>query len=161
LGGRCGGEKENNNVMEPETLTVKIPEEKMPPQDSSTRRNLSLDLQGLRRQSISNRSDGGESGSHLSLHSQHMSHRHEDSKERKKTDWKKMLSPKQWSCIIAVVVVAGWTAGSVVLSLNFNYLPFDTFQIPDSIPKLPSVCKINQTCLFAIGGSIAAHDRYL
>ena len=95
------------------------------------------------------------------MHSQHMSHRHQDSKERKKTDWKKMLSPKHWSCIIAVVVVAVWTAGSVVLSLNFNYLPFDTFQIPHSIPNLPSVCKINQTCLFAIGGSIAAHDRYL
>jgi len=74
---------------------------------------------------------------------------------------RKMLTPRQWAAVCAVLVVVLWTSGSIAFAYLYDYKPFDSFKIPDDIVTLPSACAVNQTCLFALGGSIASHNAYL
>jgi len=75
--------------------------------------------------------------------------------------WRKMLTPRQWAALTAVLVVVLWTGGSIAFAFLYDYKPFDSFDIPGDVVALPSVCALNQTCLWAIGGSVAAHDAFL
>ena len=83
--------------------------------------------------SRADRGDGGESGS-------------ETTSEADARPGPKDRSSKhfKWTAAGAFLVVLLWTGGSVAFAYLYNYLPFETFKSPESIPRLPSACQVSQ-----------------
>lgn len=85
------------------------------------------------------RSDGGESGSETSADSAPSSSATRLSlKER----GGRLLTRGQWTAAAAFLVVLLWMSGSIAFAYLYDYLPFDTFETPGSIPRLPSTCEV-------------------
>jgi hypothetical protein len=83
------------------------------------------------------RGDGGESGSEISADSAHTATR-PSLKER----GSRLLTRGQWTAAAAILVVLLWMSGSIAFAYLYDYLPFDTFETPGSIPRLPSTCEV-------------------
>ena len=85
--------------------------------------------------SRADQNDGGESGSETTSQV--------DARPGPK-DRSSKLSKMHWTAAGAFLVVLLWTGGSIAFAYLYNYLPFETFKSPESIPRLPSACQVSQ-----------------
>jgi hypothetical protein len=63
------------------------------------------------------------------------------------------LSQRQKAAISGILLLVVWMSFSLLFTYTYYYRPMLPLRIPEGLAKPPSVCAVNQSCLFAIGGA--------
>ncbi|KAJ1480164.1 hypothetical protein T484DRAFT_2816274 [Baffinella frigidus] len=81
-------------------------------------------------------------------------------RERLKRGWARMSQPQK-AAAVTLFVVTIWMGLSLIFTYFYYYQPMPSLEIPGGLATPPSVCGVNVSCLFAVGGADSGPGTFL